>query len=197
VKKKIKVGIIGCGKIAIEHSIIVRALGHIIYGCYTKDFFSKNWKSYSRIFPNVKKYNKLENFINDTEINFIICSASWDVIPKILPVLLKSNKKMLIEKPIAFSSESLKRNINLHKKNMQNKFVGYNRRFYSTTQKLYKRIVAGGLISADVKITENFNDAINKYGRKIKKYIHYVSSTSHIIDLCLYIFGELKLNIQK
>ena len=41
-KKKIKVGIIGCGKIAIEHSIIVRALGHIIYGFYTKDYFSKN-----------------------------------------------------------------------------------------------------------------------------------------------------------
>ena len=111
--------------------------------------------------------------------------------------MLSSNKLMLIEKPIAFEVDFLKKLLKKNKKNCRNKFIGFNRRFYNTTQKLYKRLLKNGLIYADIRITENYNQIIKEYGNKIKNRIHHVTATAHIIDLVIFFFGELKIKSLK
>jgi len=190
-------GVIGCGNIATEHSYVAKKLGLKLIGCYTRNFSSKNWKNYTKRFPEVNKYTNIDNLINDNNIDIITCAASWDKIPYILPKLLSSKKIILIEKPISFSSKDLKKDIKLYKKNLSNKYIGYNRRFYNSTNQLLLRIKKGGLLSAKVQVTENLTNAIKKFGKKIKNKIFYVSSTSHIIDLCLFLFGRLNLKYSK
>ena len=111
--------------------------------------------------------------------------------------MLSSEKPMLLEKPIAFKSNFLKKLLKKNKKNCKNKFVGFNRRFYKTTQKLYKRLLKNDLIYADIRVTENYNEIINKYGSKIKNRINYVTATTHVIDLVIFLFGQLRIKSLK
>ena len=100
---------------------------------------------------------------------------------------------MLIEKPIAFNSVFLERLKRKNKNKLNNKYVGFNRRFYKTIEKLYERLLKKDLIYADIKITENYNEIIKKYGNKIKNKTHLVTATSHMIDLVLFLFGKIKI----
>lgn len=100
---------------------------------------------------------------------------------------------MLLEKPIAFKYNFLKKLLKKNSNNCKNKFVGFNRRFYSTTQKLYKRLLKNDLIYADIRVTENYNQIIQEYGSKIKSKIHFVTATTHVIDLVIFFFGKLRV----
>ena len=79
------------------------------------------------------------------------------------------------------------------KEKLNNKYIGFNRRFYKTTQRLRERLLKKDLIYADIRITENYNDIVRKYGKKIKNKIHLVTFTTHMIDLALFLFGKIQI----
>ena len=100
---------------------------------------------------------------------------------------------MLIEKPIAFNLNFLKKLKKKNEKNCKNKFVGFNRRFYKTVERLHKRLSKNDLAYVDIRITEDYDEFIKKFGNNVKSKIHHITATSHIIDLALYFFGKLTI----
>ncbi len=100
---------------------------------------------------------------------------------------------MLIEKPVAFNSVFLEKLKKKNKDKLNNKYIGFNRRFYKTTQRLRERLLKKDLIYADIRITENYNDIVRKYGKKIRNKIHLVTATTHMIDLALFLFGKIQI----
>ena len=70
---------------------------------------------------------------------------------------------------------------------INNKIIGYNRRYYKTVDILRKRIKKGGLKSVEITISENYQNLIKKYGLKIINNVLHVGSSSHIIDLAIFL----------
>ena len=87
-----KFGIIGCGSIARDHATIIKKLGHQVVLGITKNRNSKNWKSFKRIFPEIKFANKISSIgnkpiheINKEIIMPSICSKkNLDIVKQML-----------------------------------------------------------------------------------------------------------------
>ena len=110
---------------------------------------------------------------------YVICinpNANFDVVMK----ALDTNKPIFIEKPISFKLNQIK-NISEHKYS-KNIFVGYNRRFYKTTESLknFCESSHGGTIIANIPDSTS--------GLK-----QIISNGSHIIDTIRYLIGEYHL----
>ena len=105
--------------------------------------------------------------------------------------LIKSGaKKILVEKPGAFFAEEVKevaREAKLHHAEI---FVGYNRRFYSSTQAARKMIQADGGVSS-------FHFEFTEWGHVIEKKVcpqsvkdeWFLHNSTHVVDLAFYLGG--------
>lgn len=194
-QKRFKVGFIGTGKIALEHAACVAHLGHEVAFGIASSPQSKNWEAFQKAYPQAKYLNNLEAFLENPEVDAIVVSLPWDKIEDNLLPLLSSPKPVLIEKPIALSSKNLGTILaspNVEPR-LHNKRVGFNRRFYEPVQKLKNRLALGGLKLAEVHISEAVERLASRYGREIIPHLlHY--SSSHTLDLMLYLFGPLEIS---
>ena len=102
---KINFAFIGCGDIAREHAKVLRSLGHKITLCNSKSKKSLRWKLFNKENKRTEYVEKIQNILNDKNVDFVIVCTSWDKTEQILPKLLSSDKTMLIEKPISFKYE--------------------------------------------------------------------------------------------
>jgi predicted dehydrogenase len=183
-------GIIGIGTIGQEHCLVAQDLGAQIISASASST-SGNWRQFKEIFPNAQFHSDPFELIDDPKIEAIIVCPSWDVIPSWLSHLLRHPKPMLIEKPIALRKSTLEDALN-HQSPETLKMIGFNRRFYSTVQRLSERMKHGGLISAQITYSENVSRLKEKYGPAIVP--HLLSySTSHILDVALLLFGSLRI----
>lgn len=189
-----KFGIIGCGSVAIDHAIIIKKLGHKVVLGITKSKNSKNWKSFKKIFPETKFANKISEILNNSEIQYIVSCLPVTEQKKYCKKILATEKPVLIEKPLHDNFFQLKKIISTTRLFINNKIVGYNRRYYQTVNILKKRIKKGGLKNVEITISENYPNLIKKYGSKIVKNALHVGSSSHIMDLAIFLFGPLNLH---
>ena len=189
-----KFGIIGCGSVAIDHATIIKKLGHKVVLGITKSNNSKNWKSFKKIFPETKFANKISEILDNNEIQYIVSCLPVESHKKHCKKLLETDKPVLIEKPLHDNFFQLKKIILKTHSFINNKIVGYNRRYYQTVNILKKRITKGGLKNVEITISENYPNLIKKYGSKIVKNALHVGSSSHIMDLAIFLFGPLNLH---
>lgn len=131
-----------------------------------------------------------EKLLEDPHIDVVVASLPWNLTEKWLPRLLRTPKPVLIEKPIALSSRSLREALAASKGHAENKTVGFNRRFYNTVQKMKERLQQGGLKSVEIVISETVERLAERYGRDIVKHI-LVYSSCHTLDAALYLLGPL------
>jgi predicted dehydrogenase len=129
--------------------------------------------------------------LEDLEIDAVIACLPWNVTETWLPDLLATPKPVLLEKPIALSSSVLSQAIRQNKNTLQNKYAGFNRRFYRTVQTLKDRVNQGGVTSVEVTISETVEALAKTYGKQIVEHLLAYSS-SHILDTAFHIFGPLK-----
>ena len=174
------VGYIGSGPISDFHLEAMRFHNIDISAIGTRRL-SENCKTFA------KKHN-LDNYFceggweevlsKDVDA-FVICinpSGTYEVLMK----ALDTQKPIFIEKPISFKLDEIIE-INNHR-NSENIFVGYNRRFYKTTEELRKFCDSsnGGTIIA------NIPDSI--HGLK-----QFIENGSHIVDTIRYLIGDFCL----
>jgi len=189
-----KFGIIGCGSVAIDHATIIKKLGHKIVLGITKSNKSKNWKLFKKIFPETKFANKISEILDNNEIQYIVSCLPVEEQKKYCKKILSTKKPVLIEKPLHDNFFQLKKIISTTSSTINNKIIGYNRRYYQTVNILKKRIKKGGLKNVEITISENYPNLIKRYGFKITKNALHVGSSSHIMDLALFLFGPLNLH---
>ena len=175
-----KVGYIGCGPISEFHLAAMKANGFEVSAIGTR----KQSKSCERFAEknNLKNYfceEGWEEVLTKDVDAYVICinpTGTFDVVMK----ALDKNKPIFIEKPVSFKLDQI---INIRKhKYSKNIFVGFNRRFYKTTELLknFCDSSRGGTIIA------NIPDSIS--GLK-----QIIENGSHIIDTIRFLIGEYEL----
>lgn len=191
-KKKLAFAIIGCGSIAIDHAFAIKKLGHkIVYGS-TKNENSSNWKNFKKKFPSII-FLKTEKILKNKDIDRIVSCLPIEDQVKYFKKILSSNKPILIEKPLHFNHKELKKILNKKKFFLENKAIAYNRRSYEIIKIVKNKIKNSSIKSVDVNISENSKILKKKFNKKVNKFFLHVGSSSHIIDLLFFLFGELKI----
>lgn len=176
--KNIKLGYIGAGPISNFHVPVILNLGFKIDAFYSRNYtralnFSKKHKI-------LRPEKSFKEFFNKTKnLDAIILSIKTDVTSKYLEKLCTLNKPIFVEKPGALNSIDLKK---IKKKTNSEIYFLYNRRFYSSINEGRNFIKSSKLCFTSVKIPDS-----------IKSIKQFYTNGSHIIDILLYFFGNLKL----
>ena len=187
-----KFGFFGVGKIALHHLKVLKEQGHIVPFACSKSPESNSWKSFLRISKNTLFEPSPIKLLSNYDLDGIFICLPWNQTEKYIELILKSKMPVLIEKPAALSSEKLNHAIINNKKYLNNKWVGYNRRFYKTVENLKKRINKGGLKVVNICISEDIQNHIKKHGYDIIPHLLEFSS-SHILDLLFFLFRKVKI----
>ena len=144
-----------------------------------------------------KDSTRCKNFASQYQIEEHYCKGGWEEVVskdldafvicvdisatiKVLEKALLTNKPIFVEKPISSNPNTLKRFLNHD--NIDNVFVGYNRRFYKTTNKLKDLCLSskGGTIFLNMPESD--------YGIK-----QFINNGCHMIDTLRYLVGDFKI----
>ncbi len=184
-----RVGIIGAGRVARHHAAAVAALGHTVVAGATARADSPNWAAFAEVAPAARHAGDAEQLLDDAAVDALVVCLPWNVIPANYARLLRSQKPMLIEKPVALSGAQAAAALEQPDIVPANKLVGYNRRYYAVVERLRAHIAEGGMKAAHVVISEDVTRQVRRFGAEIVAGL--VAFSSHIPDLMLHLFGRL------
>jgi predicted dehydrogenase len=185
------VGFLGVGSAARYHAEALQALGHTVsLGC-GRSAESPHWRDFLTVATQASFESDGRSILNGPEIDAVVACLPWNVTESWLPDLLSTDKPVLLEKPVALSSSTLGLAMKQAPATLDNKFVGFNRRFYSTVRKLKERVEQGGLKSAEITVSETVASLAQAYGDEIIDHI-LVYSSSHILDTATHVLGPLR-----
>ena len=175
-----KVGYIGSGSISHFHIPALRNNQFIVSAIGSKKN-SKRCLKFAEEYNLKSKYCKegWEEVLNHDLDAYIIC-VKIEATLQILEKALEKGKPIFVEKPVNFDLENLNKIKN--NKNINKVFVGYNRRFYKTTNEIKK------LCSQSNGGTIIVNIPDSSYGIE-----NIISNGCHMIDLLRYIVGDFNI----
>ena len=191
-KGALRIGVLGTGKMGVQHARAAVSLGCLISAGSARKRDSESWEAFQRHFPEAR-FVEPEYLIDDPGIDAIISCLPWNVTHAWLPSLLRSPKPILIEKPIALDSETLIRAASHPDAKLQNKLVGFNRRYYETVGRVAERIGHGGLKAVFATISEEMKRHVQNHGPAIIPHVLAFSS-AHTLDLLYYLLGPLTIS---
>ncbi len=150
-----------------------------------------------------KNSSRCEIFASQHKIQEKYCKGGWEEVLSrdldafaicldikatinVLEKALETNKPIFVEKPISSNPNTLNRFLN--HRNIKNVFVGYNRRFYETTNKLKELCLNSGGGTIFLNMPES------DYGIK-----QFINNGCHMIDTLRYLVGDFKIigNVKK
>src|SRR3989338_10325808 len=132
---RIRIGFIGCGKMADFHAQVLRHLGVKIWSVCgaTPDGHAKAFaKRYNipKIYPNAKA------LLNGEKVDAFWVVASWHALEGLLMPAIKTNIPCFFEKPVALRSNHLQKIVQKNGRQLRKVLIGYNRRFYDFIPKI-------------------------------------------------------------
>ena len=181
------VGFIGCGKIAHFHADTLMALNQNIVAVSARKK-SPNIGPFSKKYGINRQYADWKLMVENEDVDALWVVASWNQMDDLLIPLIKTDLPLFLEKPVALSSEKIKKAIAVHEKTKQYIQMGYNRRFYPFMNEIKSIIEEGGLRSVLLEIPES----IDLGNVELVQNLWLMNST-HVIDLLLYFVGTLKV----
>jgi predicted dehydrogenase len=188
--RSLRVGILGAGKIALDHVAALHALDHeVAAGCSTGTS-SRRWRDFASAAPEARFEPDAELLLADSHVDAVVACLPWNLTEKWLPKLLSTPKPVLMEKPIALSTKALGAVLDRSDIRLENKFVGFNRRFYAPVQRVKKRLDQGGLKSVEITVSESVDRLVERHDSEIIPHILAYSSC-HILDAALYLLGPM------
>lgn len=193
INKKLDIGIVGSGRIALEYKNVVNSFNHQIIALVSEKR-TPNKKLLNK-FATSKIFNSFEEAINKTKnVDCWIICTSWDRLSNNFKIALKNNLKFLIEKPLIIEKNFYK---NLLKKNRHKNFlIAYNRNYYDYTTKLINILKKDGLDNIIINMPDPYKKISKKYGKKINKFL-VKFMTSHWIAFFQKIISNLNFKIIK
>lgn len=179
-----KIGIIGAGSIARHHLAAAKASGLELEAiCGLPN--SVRAKALGEEFSVKNICQDINQLLNSKLDAILVCSSTESQI-EVLNSLKDLNLPVLVEKPVALSSESI---IDLHPNLKSKVMVGFNRRFISSTQEMRNHLDKSSGVYFSCNIPE-ISWEIQSEEEKRKDFI--LQNTIHIFDLLNYLFGEVK-----
>lgn len=182
----LKLGVIGSGSIVNYHLDALKSAGFKMEAIGSRRD-SKTTMALGKDYKFAKICQDWKEVL-DQDIEALLISAKSEVNSSILKVSLNRDVPILIEKPVTTHLQSFDELLGIQKNQIVQ--VGYNRRFYSSVTKLKTEIKDLKNYYFDVIISEeswNLNPSI-------KKIIDVILTNSvHLIDLSLFLFGNIKI----
>jgi hypothetical protein len=184
----IKVGILGSSAIAREHAKAIGIAGGLFSAFASRAKDSNNSGEMLSLFPEAR-FMPISELLDDNKIDFVVSCLPVNLTDMYFDELISSKKPVLFEKPPFVSNQH---SLGKWGDNLINQhWVGFNRRFFSTVQKMRNKLQDHSPLYVELTVSENLIAARKRYpGLSETDYLYY-SSSSHLLDLCQYLFGDL------
>ena len=143
--KKLKVGIVGLGRISGNHFSEIGALPDLFKIVAMCDTDPERIARRDQLTPGLKAYDSIDKLLKDDEIDMVtICTRHPDHAP-MAHKILAAGKIAVVEKPTATSAKELENLIAYAKKKGGHLFFRHNRRYEAVFQKA-KALMDSGII---------------------------------------------------
>ena len=197
-KKKLKIGIVGCGVIADIHAQAIKqsenAELHSVYS-RTENNVKKCGEKYG-----ISWFTDWDKFISDKELDIVsICTPNGNHL-EYGEKAAKAGKHVVVEKPIEVTLERAKKLIAVCEENNVKLAVIYQSRFVPEIEKLKKQIeqnVIGKIFMGDAYIKwfrnqEYYNSGVWRATFKLDGGGALINQAIHTIDLLQWFMGDVE-----
>jgi predicted dehydrogenase len=185
---------IGCGKVAHYHADVIYAHKHKIVGVAARKN-SKNIGIFADKYNIKSRYSDFNLLFKELKPDAVIVCVSWDQIRIIIKDVIDFGYPVLVEKPIALSSNEVMEIYDQTIDNTDKVLVGYNRRFYDFIPDLKLAIQEQHLNSVQLVLPESLKPSILKTQSEKSTEDHMLTyKSSHWLDLLIYLLGDIKVS---
>jgi len=190
-----KILLVGAGPMAIDYAKVLTAQGHDFIVVGNSEESAKQFEesvNKNVVIGGIEKW--LVNNTDDFSQYQAIIAVNENLLGKITKILINAGiKKILVEKPGGSNFQDIEDVSNLAKNKNSSVYLGYNRRFFSSTIKVMELIEQdGGLTSFNFEFTEwgHIIRTLTKNEGVFEEW--FIHNSSHVIDLAFFIGGKPK-----
>ncbi len=193
--EKLKVGVIGTGKMGLLHAGIFNSLDNSIISALSEKnkIIANVLKKY---LPEVNTYQNYEEMLENEELDIIAITTPVFLHRKMIDDSMKRNLNIFVEKPLTMSGDQCQ---SVLKKTYEKRtMVGYCRRFmgtYNLAKKLIKNSDLGNVqyFNSHLFVGQVFSEGKGwLYNPETSGGGVLIDLGSHAIDLFHYLFGDIK-----
>jgi predicted dehydrogenase len=183
----IKLAVIGAGDVAPFHLDAFQAIGVRFFGI-AASHGSERAKNLGQRYDFSNIFSSWQELVEGAdEFDALLLCTPPTVSELILRSILPFKKKILVEKPVTISLDSMD---SLLKKDCSNVSVAFNRRYYESVIEFKKSITnQSGHLSVSI-IEDNFSDL-----EKLRESLF--ENSVHIFDILNFVFGPISINSVK
>ncbi len=134
------------------------------------------------------------DLLNDPEINLIICATRHGSHAKIAEEVLRADKNLYIEKPLALNEESLMKVMEAASSSEGRLYVGFNRRFAAHSLKTKEIFTAKGPLMINYRVNSPKLES-NHWSYKSEEGGRLIGECCHFIDWCNFITSSAPAKI--
>jgi len=199
-KKKIRIGIIGCGRISLAHREACKNLADEVKIEAIADINNKNLLRFTERYKVPYIFNDYHKILQNENIDAVIICVPHDLHEKITIDALEMKKHVLIEKPMALNYKQAKNLVNKAEKNQRRLMVGQSRRYSQASLKM-KEIIDSGEMGDLFRIIINFlvffKEAPTNWWniKKSSGELITLLQGSHSIDTIIWLFDKIPLKV--
>jgi len=199
-KEKIRIGVIGCGRISLAHREACKNLIDEVKIEAIADINNKNLSRFTEGYRVPHIFNDYHKILQDKNVDAVIVCVPHDLHEKITIDALEMRKHVLIEKPMALDYKQAKNMVNKAKKNRRRLMVGQSRRYSYASLKM-KQMIDNGEIGDLFRVIINFlvffKEAPTNWWNIKKSAGELITllQGSHSIDTSIWLFDKIPLKV--
>jgi len=188
--KKIKMGLIGAGRIGRFHAETIKANVSFAEITAVADIFADNIKDWAANIGIKNVYKDAKQILEDKEIDAVLICSSTDTHSKFIIEAAKAGKHIFCEKPIDFDLNRIHEALDTVEKAKVKLQIGFNRRFDPSFKRAQEIIKAGKIGDVHIlKITSRDPSPPPIEYIKVSGGI-FLDMTIHDFDMARYLIGS-------
>ena len=188
--KKIKVGLIGAGRIGRFHAETIKANVHFVEIKSVADIFADNIKDWAANLGIENVYKDAKNILEDEEIDAVLICSSTDTHSHFIIESAKAGKHIFCEKPIDLDLNRIHEALDAVEKANVKLQIGFQRRFDPSFKRAHEVIKAGEIGDVHIlKITSRDPSPPPLEYIKVSGGI-FLDMTIHDFDMARYLIGS-------
>jgi len=181
-----RLAFIGCGDVAVFHAAACREAGFALAAVAGRPG-SARAPEFARRFGVPRVFSDPLELASSGDWDALVLAVEPVAALDLLAVAAASGRPVLVEKPVALSSEMLRP----HATRWPNVMVGYNRRFYATVREARAFAASGPPCLAQLEIPEDAPFEAPSGADPTRVFTHSV----HGFDLARYVLGPLAMDM--
>lgn len=193
--KKIKIAVVGLGRVGITHLEAIKELPDQIDLIALVDSNTEILKKVASIYKPKKSYSSFEAVLKDSEVEAVLLALPHNLHCPISLQIIESGKHVLVEKPMAISVAEADRMIEAADKAGVNLMVGHTRRYdpaYQLSKTYLPKIGKAFSIVLLMMAPITYNAPAWWKSEAATGGLVFTLAGPHVIDYCLWLFDDRK-----